>query len=69
MVVVDDEAIEVGTIDIGRETKVEMPNNSSYRVIFTLGKEREEWLGTNLMRCDTLMIGNDTKIFEIDVDF
>ena len=67
IVVVKDEAIEVGTIEVGKSVKVETPNKNSYRVIFTLGQEREEWLGTEIVKCDTLRIDDNTNTFEVEI--
>ena len=75
MIMVDDDAIEVGTIKVGEEVKVEIPKDNSYRVIFTLGQEREEWLGTNKIdfrdtkykEVDTLKISDESEIFNIEI--
>lgn len=67
MVVFGDEMIDVGKMEQGDTTMVELPNKDSYRVIFTLGQEREGWLGTDTTRKDTLVITDKTEIFEFEV--
>jgi hypothetical protein len=66
MVVVDDEAIELGSIKIGGSKQVKLPQRDNFRVIFTLEQEREGWLGTNVMLCDTLIINDDIEVFDIE---
>ena len=70
MVVVGDEAEEIGSIERGVCKQVKIPPQDSIRVIFTLGQEREGWLGTEKMAIrDTIKIDDNTQTFEVDVDF
>lgn len=70
MVVVGDEAEEIGTIDKSEYRRIETLPQDSIRVIFTLGQEREGWLGTEKMAIrDTIKIDDNTQTFEVDVDF
>ena len=65
--VVDNEAIELGTIKSGESRSIEIPKDS-VRVIFTLKQGREDWLGTDVLLCDTIRISDATEIFELDVE-
>lgn len=82
MVVAGDEAEQIGTIERGEYRKMEISPRDSIRVIFTLGQEREGWLGTEKMShcnpclrdtdhllCDTIKIDDRTEFFELDVNF
>ena len=53
--VVDNEAIELGAIKSGESRSIEIPRDS-VRVIFTLEQGREDWLGTDVLLCDTIRI-------------
>ena len=67
MLVVEDEAIELGDIGVGESRKVEIEDVDSVRVVFRLG---DEWIGTDLMPMrDTIRIDDDTETFEADVEF
>lgn len=65
MLVVDDEAIELGRIDCGESRKVEIESTDSVRVVFRLG---DEWIGTDMspMR-DTIRIDDNIKTFEVEI--
>lgn len=67
MLVVEDEAIELGNIGIGESRRVESERADSVRVVFRLG---DEWIGTDMfpMR-DTIQIDDNTKTFEVEVEF
>ena len=70
MVVVNDDAVEIGVIKVGESAKVEIPKEDSCRVIFTLGQKREDWLGTDLMSTsDTIKIDDKTNIYDVDICF
>lgn len=49
MLVVDDEAIELGCIEIGESRRVEVESTNSARVVFRLG---DEWIGTDMCLCE-----------------
>jgi hypothetical protein len=69
MVVAGDEATEIGAIPKGEYRKMETSAQDSIRVIFTLGQEREGWLGTDLMPMrDTIRIDNNTQTFELEIE-
>lgn len=66
--VIDDEAIEVGDVKRNHSIKVEVPQRDSVRVIFTLGHEREAWLGTDILPMrDTIKIDDNTETFEVEI--
>jgi hypothetical protein len=65
MAIVGDEGVYVGTIEKGKSVEVELPYKDSCRVIFTLGQEREDWLGTDKLLADTIRISDTTNIFDI----
>ena len=65
--VIDNEAIELGAIKSGESKSIEIPRDS-VRVIFTLEQGREDWLGTDVLLCDTIRISDKTEIFELDVE-
>ena len=68
MVVVGDEAIEIGGIESGVSKIIEIPQQDSIRVIFTLGQEREDWLGTDILPIqDTIYIDDNTETFEVAI--
>lgn len=67
MLVVEDEAIELGDIGIGESRRVEVERADSVRVVFRLG---DEWIGTNMLPVrDTIRIDDNTETFEVEVDF
>ena len=74
MLVVEDEAIELGDIGIGESRRVEVERADSVRVVFRLG---DEWIGTDMLpvrdtdNClrDTIRIEDNTKTFEVEVEF
>ena len=67
MLVVEDEAIELGDIAIGESRRVEIEDADSVRVVFRLG---DEWIGTDLLPArDTIRIDDNTKTFEVEVEF
>lgn len=52
MLVVEDDAIELGDIGIGESRRVEIESTDGVRVVFRLG---DEWIGTNMLpRRDTI---------------
>lgn len=66
MLVVDDEAIELGCIERGESCKVEIESADSVRVVFRLGND---WIGTNMLpRRDTIEISDMTETFELDIE-
>lgn len=65
MLVVEDEAIELGDIDIGKSRKVEIESTDSVRVVFRLG---DEWIGKDISpRRDTIEISDMTETFEVEI--
>ena len=46
MLVVEDEAIELGDITVGESRRVEIEDADSVRVVFRLG---DEWIGTDML--------------------
>jgi hypothetical protein len=67
MVVAGDEANEIGGISVGKSRRVEIEDVDSVRVVFRLGKE---WIGTDMLpRRDTIRIEDNTKTFEVEVEF
>lgn len=65
MLVVEDEAIELGCIDCGKSRKVEIESTDSVRVVFRLG---DEWIGTDMLpRRDTIEISDMTETFEVEI--
>lgn len=67
MLVVEDEAIELGDIAVGESRRVEVERADSIRVVFRLG---DEWIGTDMLPMrDTIHIEDNTETFEVEVDF
>lgn len=66
MLVVEDEAIELGYIDCGESRRVEIESTDSVRVVFRLG---DEWIGTDMLSMrDTIEISDMTETFEMEVE-
>ena len=66
MLVVDDDAIELGRIECGESRKVEIESADSIRVVFRLG---DEWIGTDMLPMrDTIEISDLTDTFEREVE-
>ena len=67
MLVIGVDANEVGKIRKGKYGRVEIPDETrdSVRVIFTLGQEREGWLGTDKLPLRNVIITNSTQTYEI----
>ena len=66
MLVVGDEAIELGYIERGESRRVEIENTDSVRVVFRLD---DEWIGTDMLpRRDTIEINDLTETFEMEVE-
>ena len=66
MLVVEDEAIELGCIERGESRSVEIESADSVRVVFRLG---DEWIGTDMLpRRDTIEISDLTETFEVEVE-
>lgn len=67
MLVVGDEAYDVGKIKKGNYGRVELPGDTrdSIRVIFTLGQGREDWLGTDMLPLQNVIISDSTETYEI----
>lgn len=67
MLVVENEAIELGDIGIGESRRVEIEDVNSVRVVFRLG---DEWIGTDMLPVrDTIRIDDNTETFEVEVEF
>ena len=66
MLVVEDDAIELGDIGIDESRKVEIDSVDSVRVVFRLG---DEWIGTDMLpRRDTIEISDKIETFEMEVE-
>lgn len=66
MLVVGDDAIELGCIERGESRKVEIESADSVRVVFRLG---DEWIGTDMLPMrDTIEISDLTETFEVEVE-
>lgn len=66
MLVVGDEAIELGCIDCGESRRVDIEDTDSVRVVFRLG---DEWIGTDMLPMrDTIEINDLTETFEVEVE-
>ena len=67
MLVVEDEAVELGDIAVGESRRVEVERADSVRVGFRLG---DEWIGTDMLPMrDTIRIDDNTETFEVEVYF
>jgi hypothetical protein len=65
MLVVEDEAIELGCIDCGESHRVEIENTDSVRIVFRLG---DEWIGTDILPLrDTIIINDEIETFEVEI--
>ena len=66
MLVVEDDAIELGCIERGESRRVEIESTDSVRVVFRLG---DEWIGTDMLPMrDSIEISNKIKTFEVEVE-
>lgn len=66
MLVVGDDAIELGCIERGESRRVEIESTDSVRVVFRLG---DEWIGTDMLPMrDTIEISDLTETFEMEVE-
>lgn len=66
MLVVEDEAIELGDIGIGENRRVEIDSADSVRVVFRLG---DDWIGTDMLPMrNTIEISDLTETFEMEVE-
>lgn len=66
MLVVEDEAIELGRIDCGESRRVEIESTDSVRVVFRLG---DEWIGTDMLPLrDTIEVSDKIETFEVEVE-
>lgn len=65
MLVVGDEAIELGCIDCGESRSVEVERADSVQVVFRLG---DEWIGTDMLPMrDTIEISDKIETFEVEI--
>ena len=65
MLVVGDDAIELGCIERGESRRVEAEIADSARVVFRLG---EDWIGTDMLPMrDTIEISDKIGTFEVEV--
>lgn len=63
MLVVGDDAIELGCIERGESRRVEIESTDSVRVVFRLGNE---WIGTDMLPMrDTIEISDKIETFEM----
>lgn len=66
MLVVGDDAIELGCIECGESRRVEIESTDSVRVVFRLG---EAWIGTDMLPMrDTIEISDKIETFEMEVE-
>ena len=66
MLVVGDDAIELGCIERGESRRVEIESADSVRVVFRLG---DEWIGTDMLPMrDTIEISDKIETFEMEVE-
>jgi hypothetical protein len=66
MLVVGDEAIELGCIDCSESRRVEIESTDSVRVVFRLG---DEWIGTNILPSRVpIIIDDKIETFEMEVE-
>ena len=66
MLVVEDDAIELGRIERGESQRVEIESADSVRVVFRLG---DEWIGTAMLPMrDTIEINDKIETFEVEVE-
>lgn len=67
MLVVEDEAIELGDIKCGESRRAEVERGDSVRVVFRLG---DDWIGTEkMLAIDTIEISDNVETFEVEIDF
>lgn len=65
MLVVGDEAIELGCIERGENRRVKVESADSVRVVFRLG---DEWIGTDMLPMrDTIEISDKIETFEVEI--
>ena len=65
MLVVGDDAIELGCVERGESRGVEIDSADSVRVVFRLG---DEWIGTDMLpRRDTIEINDKIETFEVEI--
>lgn len=65
MLVVGDEAIELGCIDCGESRRVEIESADSVRVVFRLG---DEWIGADMLPMrDTIEINDKIETFKVEI--
>ena len=65
MLVVEDEAIELGCIERGESRRVDVEKADSARVVFRLG---DEWIGTDMLPLrDTIKIDDKIETFEVEI--
>lgn len=65
MLVVEDEAIELGDIAVGESRRVEVERADSVRVVFSLS---DDWIGTDMLPMrDTIRIEDNTETFEVEI--
>jgi hypothetical protein len=65
MLVVGDEATELGNIKCDESCKVDVEKADSARVVFRLG---EEWIGTDILPLrDTIIINDEIETFEVEI--
>ena len=66
MLVVEDDAIELGCIERGESRRVEIESADNVRVVFRLG---DEWIGTDMLPMrDTIEISDKIETFEMEVE-
>lgn len=67
MLVVGDDAIELGCIDCDESRRIEIESTDSVRVVFRLGNE---WLATDLFPARHMIkIDDNTETFDVEVEF
>jgi hypothetical protein len=66
MLVVGDDAIELGRIERGESRRVEIEDTDSVRVVFRLG---DDWIGTDILPLRVpIIIDDKIETFEVEVE-
>lgn len=66
-IVYGDNEVKVGKIDVNESKRVDIQDDS-VRVLFTLGKDKKDWLCTDLMSVrDTIKISDYLETFDVEL--
>lgn len=61
----NNEVVNIGTIKSGEHKRAELSSRDSVRVIFTLSQERQDWLATDRMAVDDIIISDTTTTYNV----